>query len=144
MIILVAYYSVYGNTKQVAEAMASVFEKKGTVRLAQIDKLTDADFNQVDLVVIGAPTIAANIPEAARPALAKLPQHILQGTATAAFDTSLKWWPKRFTAARRLAEKLDSLGGKNDPPPANFYVKGTEGLWFQARSSAPSPGQKQF
>jgi len=73
MIILVAYYSVYGNTKQVAEAMSSIFEKKGTVRLVQVDKLTEADFNQVDLVVMGTPTIGANIPEAARPALAKLP-----------------------------------------------------------------------
>jgi len=127
MITLVAYYSVYGNTKQIAEAMASVFEKKGTVRLVTIDKITEADFNQVDLVVMGAPTIGANIPEAARTALAKLPQQIMPATNIAAFDTSIKWWPKRFTAARRLAKKLGNLGGKMILPPMNYYVKGTEG-----------------
>ena len=127
MNILVTYYSVYGNTKKIAEAVASAFETKGTVRLVMMDKLSEADFTQVDLVVAGTPTIGANIPEAVRPAFVNLPQKILQGKNTAAFDTSIKWWPKRFTAARRLAGKLTGLGGKMIIPPMNFYVKGTEG-----------------
>ena len=127
MNILVAYYSVYGNTKQIAEAIAGVLETKGTVHLLSIDKLAEADFNQVDLVVMGCPTIAANIPPTIQPVFSKLPQHLLHETPVAAFDTSLKWWPKRFIAARRLAGKMSNLGGKVILPPMNFYVKGTEG-----------------
>jgi flavodoxin len=126
---LIVYFSKFGNTKMVAEAVAEPLTAKASVRVISSDQLTPADLENVNLVVMGSPTHKMNLPEAVRPALDSLPRRVLSGTPIAAFDTSYKlsWWLAYFTAARRLAKKLRKLGGKQILPPETFHVKEREG-----------------
>jgi flavodoxin len=122
---LVVYYSQFGNTRQVAEAVAEVFQGAGTARALSAEHLTAAELQAVDLVVMGTPTHKMNLPQAVRPLFEELPRRILRGVPVAAFDTSYKMSPflARFTAAKRIDRKLGKLGGKRLLSPETFYVE---------------------
>jgi len=121
---LVIYHSQFGNTRQVAEAIAGVFQGTGAARTIGADQLAAADLQDVDLVVMGTPTHKMNLPEAVRPVFEKLPRRILRGVPVAAFDTSYEMsaFLARFTAAKRIDQKLRKLGGKRLVPPETFRV----------------------
>jgi flavodoxin len=122
---LVVYHSQFGNTRQVAEAIAEVFQEAGAARTLSADRLTAADLQEVDLVVMGTPTHKMNLPEAVRPVFENLPRRVLRGVPIAAFDTSYKMsaFLARFTAAKRVARNLRKLGGKRLVPPETFHVQ---------------------
>ncbi|MGD2177307.1 MAG: flavodoxin family protein [Anaerolineae bacterium] len=130
---LVVYYSKFGNTQQVAEAITETLGSVGAVRVTSADELTASDLSGVDLVVMGAPTHRMNLPEDVRPVLTSLPKRILRGASVAAFDTSYKMsaWLARFTAARKLARKLRRLGGKQVVPPETFHVVDRQGPLYE-------------
>jgi flavodoxin len=130
---LVVYYSKFGNTQKVAEAIAETLESAGAVRVVRTDELTSSDLSGVDLVVMGAPTHRMNLPEDVRPVLTSLPKRILRGASVAAFDTSYRMsaWLARFTAARKLARKLRRLGGRQVVPPETFHVMEREGPLYE-------------
>lgn len=121
---LVIYHSQFGNTRQIAEAIAGVFQGAGTARMLSADQLDATDLQGVDLVVMGAPTHKMNLPQAVRPVFESLPRRILRDVPTAAFDTSYEMsaFLARFTAAKRIDRKLRRLGGKRLVPPETFYV----------------------
>jgi flavodoxin len=121
---LVVYYSEFGNTRQVAEAIAEVFQGAGEARTLSINQLTTADLQDVDLVVMGTPTHKMKLPEAVQPVLESLPRRILQGIPVAAFDTSYEMgaFLARFTAAKRIDRTLCRLGGKRLTAPQTFRV----------------------
>jgi flavodoxin len=126
---LVGYYSLYGNTKQVAEAVAEGLAPAGQARTVRLEELTPADLAGADLVVMGSPTHYQNLPKAVRPFLEALPRKSLAGKRVASFDTSREMWrPLRLmTAAHRLLPRLRRLGGKSVVPPETFLVtKGHE------------------
>jgi flavodoxin len=122
---LVVYHSEFGNTRQVAEAIAEVFQGADTVRTLSADRLTAAELQDVDLVVMGTPTHKMNLPETVRPVFEELPRRILCGVPIAAFDTSYKMstFLARFTAAKRVDRNLRKLGGKRLVPPETFHVE---------------------
>jgi len=122
---LVVYHSQFGNTRQVAEAIAGVLEGVGGARILSAEQLTAVDLQGVDLVVMGTPTHKMNLPQAVRPVFENLPRRILRGVPIAAFDTSYKMsgFLARFTAAKRVDRKLRKLGGKRLLPPETFHVK---------------------
>ncbi len=122
---LVVYYSQFGNTQQIAEVIAEVFQGAGAARTLNADRLTAADLQDVDLVVMGTPTHKMNLPQAVQPVFEELPRRILRGVPIAAFDTSYKMsaFLARFTAAKRIDRTLRRLGGKRLAPPQTFYVK---------------------
>ena len=126
---LVVYFSKYGNTRSVAEAIAETLASGSIGRTISSDQLTVDDLNELDLVVMGSPTHRMNLPEAVRPVFEAQPRRILRGTSIAAFDTSYKMsaWLARFTAAKKLDRKLRKLGGKRLVPPETFFVIGREG-----------------
>lgn len=121
---LVVYHSQFGNTRQVAEAVAEVFHGAGAARTLSAEQLTAADLQDIDLVVMGAPTHKMNLPQAVRPVFEALPRRILRGVPVAAFDTSYRMsaFLARFTAAKRVDRKLRRLGGKRIVPPETFHV----------------------
>jgi flavodoxin len=121
---LVVYYSKFGNTKRVAEAIAQVLMPAGGARAISIDQLSASDLDGVDLVVMGSPTHYQNLPKAVRPIFNTLPRRALTGKSVAAFDTSLRAWGPLMllTAAHRLLPKLRRLGGKRVVPPETFLV----------------------
>jgi flavodoxin len=126
---LVIYFSKFGNTKLVAETIGEVLKGAGEIQITNSDELAAADFDGVDLVVMGSPTHKMNLPEAVRPLFAKLHRELLKGKLFAAFDTSYKmsWWLNHFTASKRLSPKLRKLGGKGIVPPQIFHVMEREG-----------------
>ncbi|MGD8966145.1 MAG: flavodoxin family protein [Anaerolineae bacterium] len=130
---LVVYYSKFGNTRKVAEAIAETLGSEGPVRLIGTDELTPSDLEDADLVVMGTPTHRMNLPDAVRPVFEPLPKGILRATRMAAFDTSYKMsaWLAPFTAARKLARMLRKLGGKQIVPPETFRVVEREGPLYE-------------
>jgi flavodoxin len=126
---LVVYHSKFGNTQKVAEAIAEIFGSEGAVRVISTDGLTASDLTEANLVVMGTPTHRMNLPQAVRPVFEALPKRILRGIHVAAFDTSYQMSPilARFTAAKKLAQKLRKLGGRRVVPPETFHVVGREG-----------------
>jgi flavodoxin len=130
---LIVYFSKFGHTQMVAEAMARGLRSMGaSVRLVSSDELIPADLEAAELVLMGSPTHKMNLPEAVRPVLDRLPKRCLRGKQVAAFDTSYKMngLLARFTAAPRLSKKLRKLGGKQIARPETFFVAGREGPLF--------------
>lgn len=130
---LVVYFSKFGNTQMVAEAIAETLAPCGDVRLLSSEELTQADLGGLDLLVMGSPTHKMNLPDAVRPVFENLPKHILRGTLIATFDTSYKmsWWLNHFTAGKKIAQKLRRLGGKLVLPAEIFHVTGREGPLYE-------------
>ena len=125
---LVVYFSKFGNTKSIAEAIAGVVTRAGDARTISIDQLTASDINEVDLVVMGSPTHYQSLPGAVRSVLKTLPRGILVGKSVAAFDTSLKMWGPLMllTAAHRLVRPLRKLGGRHVVRPQTFLVEASD------------------
>jgi flavodoxin len=130
---LIVYFSKFGNTQQVANAIAEVFEAAGSVRVLSMEQLTTSDLQTADLVVMGCPTHRMNLPEAVRPTFEALPRRILRKTPVAAFDTSYKMsaFLARFTAAKKLDRALRKLGRKRVVPPETFHVVEREGPLYE-------------
>jgi flavodoxin len=123
---LVVYFTKFGHTQRVAEAIAAGL---GGARLAGIDDLQERDLEGIDLLVMGSPTHNMNLPEAVKPYLEQVPKRALRGKLVAAFDTSyeLSRWLQQFTAGRRLDRWLRKLGGRRLAAPEIFIVDGREG-----------------
>ena len=126
---LVVYFSKFGNTRMVAEAIGEVLKDKGDARVVNLEVLTPEDLQGVDLLVMGSPTHRMNLPEVVRPIFEKLPKRILRGAPVAAFDTSYKMskWLMPFTASKKLGGKLRKLGGKKIIAPETFFVEESQG-----------------
>ncbi len=126
---LVVYYTVFGHTKRLAEAMAEQLAAAGTARAVAVEQFGSADMAGADLVVMGSPTHRMRLPEEMRPAFESLRRGALRGAAVAAFDTSYRVsaFLSHFTAAKTLDRKLRKLGGKRVAPPETFYMAAREG-----------------
>jgi flavodoxin len=130
---LVVYFSKFGNTQKLAEAITERLTSNGNVRTISSDDLTVNDMKDIDLVVMGSPTHNMNLPKSVKPVFENLPKRTLPGTPVAAFDTSYKMSAilAHFTAAKKLSRKLRKLGGKQIVPPATFHVVGREGPLYE-------------
>jgi flavodoxin len=122
---LVVYHSEFGNTKHIAQAIATVFEEAASTRTLEAKDLSEKDLQGIALLVLGTPTHKMNVPEAVRPVFDELPRHSLQDVPIAAFDTSYEMssFLARFTAAKRIDRKLRKLGGKRVVSPETFLVE---------------------
>jgi flavodoxin len=130
---LIIYFSKFGNTRRVAEAMAETLKQAGETRIINIDHLTASGFEGVDLVVVGSPTHAFSVPPVVRSTLAALPAGILAGKSVAAFDTTVRLWPLRLMrASPKLLRQLGQLGGTPIALPQTFFVR---------TSSTQQPGE---
>jgi flavodoxin len=121
---LIVYFSKFGNTRRVAQAIAETMKHAGDARITGIEQLAASDFEGVDLVVLGSPTHGFTVPQAVRSALAALPPGILAGKSVAAFDTTVRPWPLRlFRASPKLLRQLSQLGGQPVAEPQTFLVR---------------------
>jgi flavodoxin len=126
---LTVYFSQYGNTRKVAEAIAEGLSAGGQARVIPMHQLMDSGFDGVDLLVMGTPTHRMKLPEAVQAVFDNLDKRMLRGTAVAAFDTSYRMSPflARMTAAKKLAKRLRKLGGTPVVAPETFHVVEKEG-----------------
>jgi len=125
---MIVYGSTFGNTHEIAQAMAQVMAQKGSVRLTRAEQLNGADLAGVDLMLVGFPTHRHDMPETARAMLESMPGGALRGVGIAAFDTRYRK-PRWLTgsAAGKLLRKLRKFGGRKVLPPESFFVDGREG-----------------
>jgi len=121
---LIVYFSKFGNTRKVAEAIAETMGQAGEARTVGIDRLAPSDFDAIDLVIVGSPTHAFSVPQEVRAVLNELPLAILGGKSVAAFDTTVRPWPLRYLrAAPKLLGHLTGLGGTPVARPQTFFVQ---------------------
>ena len=132
---LVVYFTQFGNTRKIAEAIAEVLAGAGEARVISLDTLAAAALQDANLVVVGSPTHYQNLPKQVRATLDTLPKRALRGKQVAAFDTSLEMWGPlmRMTAAHRLLPRLGKLGGKKVVRPETYFV---------TRGEVPESGER--
>ena len=121
---LIVYFSKFGNTRRLAEAMAETMRQAGDARVVDIDRLATSDFEGVDLVVMGSPTHAFTVPAGGphRPGVVAAGDSRRQirgrfrhhGQALAAAG---------FPGLARLLGHLTRLGGQPIAKPETFFVR---------------------
>lgn len=123
---LVVYDSMYGNTQQVAQAVAAALEPDGSVRAVKVDKVSPQDLMDLDALVVGSPVQAWRPSKAIQAFLSDLPDKALSGVNAAAFDTRFK---SRLSgsAADKIQKALRKAGCTIIAPAATFIVLGREG-----------------
>ena len=131
---LIIYDSDFGNTKAVAQMIASSISE---VRLVEVGKVRPIDLNGLDMLIVGSPTQGGRPTEAIRLFLAQLAAGSLRGVRVAAFDTrfglndhgfGLKVLMKTIGfAAEKMAHTLQAKGGRLVAAPAGFVVTDKQG-----------------
>lgn len=119
---LVIYDTVYGNTRQVAEAIAAGLSPQyevTTIAAAEVHEVA----HDIDLLVIGGPTHRHGLSERMHELLERLPGGSLNDVAAAAFDTRYRM-PRWMTgsAAVRIARALKHKRAHLTTPPESFFV----------------------
>ncbi len=135
MRIAIIYDSVYGNTAQIARAIAKGAEQAGETLVLAVGEAKGLDTSGFDVLLIGSPTRGF----AATPSIAEFVAGLpARGAAAAAFDTrldpdSINPAPLRWVvqvggyAADRIAATLREKGYAVSAPNGDFLVEGTEG-----------------
>lgn len=149
---LVVYESMYGNTRHIAQAISEGLSEWTATRVIVVGEATAADVDDVQLLVVGAPTHAWSLSrrrtrQAAAKEIAKQPDQQFPSTAvatgvrewlrsgklhgtcrSAAFDTRLDR-PRLFTgsAVRSIERGLRAAGFSIFDEPQSFRVRGTTG-----------------
>jgi flavodoxin I len=128
MDILVIYDSTYGNTKEIAQAIADALAEAASVRLLRANKVQPSDLQGVDLLVLGCPTHRQRPTSAIQAFLESIPATSLSEISAAAFDTRYHK-PRLLTgsAARRVAKHLRKAGASVEVPAQSFFVVSREG-----------------
>jgi flavodoxin len=121
MRIAIVYGSEFGNTEQLARAIAY---KLGTDGISAVSH--DPSVEGVDLLIVGAPTQGHGVMPEVRDWVDGLPPGA--GMAAAVFDTRFDK-PAWLTgsAAQGIAKRLRRKGYRLVVPPESFFVEKTEG-----------------
>jgi flavodoxin len=122
---MVVYDSWYGNTEEIARAIAG---ELGPARLVRQRALGAADLAGYDLLVIGSPTHAGGMSVGMRAVMLRLAEAAVRGLAVAAFDTRFHQDIEHTgSAAMKVAELLEQKGARPIVPPESFFVGGLTG-----------------
>lgn len=135
MKVLVVADSAYGNTWELARAIADAFGNNA--RALRPGQVTSNDIEGVELLLVGSPTQGGKPLPAVMNWLRALPPEALNRVGVAAFDTRVAaaelGFPLRVLvnvigyAAPKLAKQLTAHGGRQAAPPEGFLVEGKEG-----------------
>ncbi len=137
---LVIYESFFGNTEQIAQAVAETLAARADVVVKRVSEVPPQSLAGLDLLVVGSATRAFQPSPGTKAWLAQLPADSLRGVKVAAFDTHipiegiksklaralLRPLLTRY-AAKPIANALQGKGGALAVPPEGFGVQGTEG-----------------
>jgi hypothetical protein len=144
--VVVVYESMFGGTRKVAEAVADGLSRSARCTLVEVSDAPTVVGDDVDLLVIGAPTHAFGLstPDTRREAQGETESPVISRelgvrewlaalvvlsprTSTAAFDTHVKqrWVPG--SAAHRIARHLADKGLSSAARPVSFRVDGITG-----------------
>jgi flavodoxin len=137
MKITIVYDSIFGNTAQVAKAIAVALRVSHTVRLLTVQDARSADLSDTDLLIVGSPTRGFR----PTPMILEYVEGLGTigiGKSAAAFDTRLDLEtiqppPLRWVvdaggyAVTRIAASLARCGFSVSLDAPGFLVTGTEG-----------------
>jgi len=139
---VVVYESFWGNTAQVARAIAEGIGPEA--RLLTTDEATDAVLAPANLIVVGAPILGFSLPtESMRKQISTDPkapspadlshesmrtwlEAVPKGDARyATFETGFKWSPG--SSARKIGRSLEAAGYQQLVKPERFLITGSYG-----------------
>jgi flavodoxin len=123
--ILIVYGSQYGNTQRIAQAMAHALIAEHRVHLMHAPMADAIAVDDVDLLIIGAPTQMRGQRLMVERFLRGLERGFC-GVAAAAFDTRISALG-RPTAADVITRRLARAGCRVVAEPAGFEVTGLDG-----------------
>jgi flavodoxin len=119
---LVVYESQFGNTEQIACAIAIALESCGAVSLRSVDDVGTFEEARYDLLFFGCPTQLHGASPGMRALLAVLRDDALTGQRFAVFDTSYPQQADAGSATENLIEEIKRKGGQIVAPPEHFRV----------------------
>lgn len=121
---LVVFDTLYGNTEQVARAVATALVPTFSVRLAKANQIAKIDAEGVDLLIVGGPTQRRRMSATLATVLNATPRGALKGVKVAAFDTRYRMaaWLSG-SAAGGIARHLRELDGRLLIPPQSFFME---------------------
>ncbi len=125
---LIIYDSTFGNTAQLAQAMADKLGERGTARIALINEAGLTEEKNIDLLLVGGPTQRHGVSPNMKTFLKSLPRRSLQGIYAGTFDTRyhMAAW-KSGSAAHEIAIRLRRTGVSIVAEPESFFVAEREG-----------------
>lgn len=125
---LVVYESQFGNTEQVALAIAGALRAFGQAQAVRVDPARPIELQGVDMLVVGGPTQSWGVTSGIQSFLATIPPKQLRSLSVACFDTRLRQ-PRLLTgsAAGVMAKILQKMGVSPLVPAESFLVSGKEG-----------------
>jgi flavodoxin len=125
---IVIYASHFGNTRAIAEAIATGLSARGVVHVLAVEEVGAALPEHADLVVIGGPTEAHGMTVPLTEFLDRLGPEALRGVAAVGFDTRLRW-PRWLSgsAGSGITEWLRQAGARVIAPAESFFITGVAG-----------------
>jgi flavodoxin len=122
---VVVYDTWYGNTEQIARAVAV---RLGSPRLVKVSPAGALDLAGCDLLVIGSPTHGGGMSVGMRQAVPRMEAKALERLRLAVFDTRFhEDISHTGSAAVKIAQQLVKKGARLVVPPESFFVKGLNG-----------------
>jgi flavodoxin len=121
---LIVYDSQFGNTEQVAQAIAETLREYGQVQTVRVEHTHPLYLENVDLLILACPTQLWRPTRAMGDLLDYLPIESLQNITVVCFDTRLDratWMTG--SAAERMTRKLRRRGIPHLLPPESFFVQ---------------------
>jgi flavodoxin len=122
---IVVYGSRHGNTRKLAEAIATELRRHGTAQLFSVDNAPSVLPKKTELLVVGGPTEAHRMTQPIVEFFDQFGKGELEGIAAAGFDTRLSW-PRWLSgsAGAGITAKLRNAGARVIDPGASFVVAG--------------------
>ena len=125
---LVVYESKFGDTAQVAGAIAEGLHDGGSVHLLAVQDVGAFDLDGIELLVVGGPTHAHGVSAALGQWLTSLPREVVRDLPFAAFDTRYRMARLLSgSAARAIARRLERAGATVVMEPESFFVLASQG-----------------
>jgi flavodoxin len=122
MLTVVVYDTKYGNTEQVAQAIARGVAGLGTVRVMDVTEATQPLAERPDLLLVGGPTQRHGPSPALRQFIEDLPSE-LQGVPSASFDTRYRGSTLIMgSAAGAAAKQIRKADGSLVAQPESFFI----------------------
>lgn len=122
MFTVIVYDSKFGNTEQIAEAIARGIEPSGPVALVNTPAAIRALQGRPDLLLIGGPTQRRTMSPALQALVEELPT-TLQGIPTATFDTRYRGATIFMgSAAAEASKRLQRAAGRFVARPESFFI----------------------
>lgn len=138
MKILVAYDSVFNNTKKLAELLGVFLSNENEVSVKRVSEVDKGDMNNLDFLFIGSPTRAFQPTKQTKNFIKQMDQTALKHMTVAVFDTRmviddnspkvLKYLVrKKGYANDTMANLFEKKGGKVVSDWGSFFVDDSEG-----------------